>query len=188
MSGSLETIALRLATPEDIPELEKLIEASVRTLQRGDYSEAQMNGALGTVFGVDTQLIADGTYFVALAEGQNTETIVGCGGWSKRKTLFGSDYGPNRTPELLDPAKDAAFVSSIPNTRTPRREERTVPSPVAQKCAASHALFWLSLCSPASITLSVPRYFRGAHIFVRVDLGILLGQMTRAISSTLPRS
>ena len=113
MSGSLETIALRLATPEDIPELEKLIEASVRTLQRGDYSEAQMNGALGTVFGVDTQLIADGTYFVALAEGQNTETIVGCGGWSKRKTLFGSDYGPNRTPELLDPAKDAAKIRAF---------------------------------------------------------------------------
>lgn len=113
MSGPLETIALRLATPDDVPELERLIETSVRTLQRGDYSVAQMDGALGTVFGVDTQLIADDTYYVAVVKNQNTQKIVGCGGWSKRKTLFGSDHGPDRAPELLDPDNDAAKIRAF---------------------------------------------------------------------------
>jgi GNAT superfamily N-acetyltransferase len=102
---------LRLATPDDIPALHALIEASVRGLQANDYTPAQMEGALGTVLGVDTQLIADQTYFVA--ETSEPNRIVGCGGWSKRKTLFGADRGPGRKPELLDPATDAAKVRAI---------------------------------------------------------------------------
>jgi GNAT superfamily N-acetyltransferase len=104
-----EKFALRLATEEDIPALHGLIEASVRGLQAGDYTQAQMDGALGTVLGVDTQLIADRTYFVAEADSK----LAGCGGWSKRKTLFGADRGPGRDPELLDPATDAAKVRAI---------------------------------------------------------------------------
>ena len=104
-----EKFVLRLATEEDIPALHALIEASVRGLQAGDYTQAQMDGALGTVLGVDTQLIADRTYFVAEADGR----LAGCGGWSKRKTLFGADHGPGREPELLDPVKDAAKVRAI---------------------------------------------------------------------------
>jgi GNAT superfamily N-acetyltransferase len=113
---------LRLATEEDVPALHALIEASVRGLQAGDYTQAQIEGALGTVLGLDTQLIADGTYFVAevtagsSALDQNAkgrEPLAGCGGWSKRKTLFGSDRGPGREPELLDPLMDAAKVRAI---------------------------------------------------------------------------
>jgi len=104
-----EKFALRLATEEDIPALHGLIEASVRGLQAGDYTQAQMDGALGTVLGLDTQLIADRTYFVAEADGK----LAGCGGWSKRKTLFGADRGPGREPELLDPATVAAKVRAI---------------------------------------------------------------------------
>lgn len=105
---------LRPATPEDIPALHTLIEASVRVLQAGDYTAAQMDGALGTVLGVDTQLIRDRTYFVAEAhDGVGTARLAGCGGWSKRKTLFGADAGPGREPELLDPAVDAAKVRAI---------------------------------------------------------------------------
>jgi GNAT superfamily N-acetyltransferase len=114
MSGPETAIMLRLATPDDISEIEKLIEVSVRVLQRGEYSEAQREGALGTVFGVDTQLIADRTYYLAVARGiDGRETLVGCGGWSKRKTLFGSDHGPNRTSELLDPKKDGAKIRAF---------------------------------------------------------------------------
>jgi GNAT superfamily N-acetyltransferase len=104
--------ALRLATEEDIPALHTLIEASVRGLQAGDYTAAQIEGALGTVLGLDTQLIQDKTYFVAIAPGQ-PEHLAGCGGWSKRKTLFGADRGPGREPELLDPMADAAKVRAI---------------------------------------------------------------------------
>ena len=108
---------LRLATEEDVPALHALIDASVRGLQAGDYTQAQMEGALGTVLGVDTQLIADRTYYIAEAIlSQNAgapSAAAGCGGWSKRKTLFGADRGPGREPELLDPATDAAKIRAI---------------------------------------------------------------------------
>jgi GNAT superfamily N-acetyltransferase len=100
---------LRLATEDDVPALHALIEASVRELQANDYTPAQMEGALGTVLGLDSQLIVDRTYFVAEAGGE----YAGCGGWSKRKTLFGADRGPGRAPDLLDPATDAAKVRAI---------------------------------------------------------------------------
>lgn len=105
---------LRLATEEDIPALHALIEASVRGLQAGDYTQAQIEGALGTVLGLDTQLIRDRTYFVAEpVGGDSRQPLAGCGGWSKRKTLFGADRGPGREPELLDPDTDAAKVRAI---------------------------------------------------------------------------
>jgi GNAT superfamily N-acetyltransferase len=109
-----------LATEDDAEALSALIEASVRGLQAGDYTQAQIEGALGTVLGLDTQLIDDKTYFVAEVRDGATERnagapkrIAGCGGWSKRKTLFGADRGPGREPELLDPATDAAKVRAI---------------------------------------------------------------------------
>jgi GNAT superfamily N-acetyltransferase len=104
-------ITLRLATEADIHALHPLIEASVRGLQASDYTPAQIEGALGTVLGIDTQLIADRTYFVA--ESVESKRLAGCGGWSKRKTLFGADRGPGREPELLNPATDAAKVRAI---------------------------------------------------------------------------
>jgi GNAT superfamily N-acetyltransferase len=103
---------LRLATEDDIPALHAVIEASVRVLQAGDYTPAQMEGALGTVLGVDTQLIRDRTYFLAETTGDPVR-IAGCGGWSMRKTLFGADRGPNREPDLLDPRTDAAKIRAI---------------------------------------------------------------------------
>jgi GNAT superfamily N-acetyltransferase len=108
----------RPATLEDVPALHRLIEASVRGLQAGDYTPAQIEGALGTVLGLDTQLIADGTYVVMeeagrAAEALDRHALVACGGWSKRKTLFGADRGPGREPELLDPATDAAKIRAI---------------------------------------------------------------------------
>lgn len=106
--------SLRLATEADIPALHALIEASVRGLQADDYTPAQIEGALGTVLGLDTQLIADRTYFVAESLDRDLKArSAGCGGWSKRKTLFGADRGPGRAPELLDPATDAAKVRAI---------------------------------------------------------------------------
>jgi len=117
-------IHLRLAVPEDVPVLRELINASVRGLQTKDYTPAQIEGALKTVFGVDSQLIADGTYIVAEAE-ENTiahagianapsrTRVVGCGGWSKRKTLYGSDHWTGREDSLLDPFHDAAKIRAF---------------------------------------------------------------------------
>jgi len=89
-----------------------LIEQSVRHLQKDDYSSEQIEGALGHALGLDTQLIEDGTYFVAEPAGSK-RLIVGCGGWSNRKTLFGSDHGPNRETGLLDPRIDSAKIRAI---------------------------------------------------------------------------
>ena len=115
---------LRLAMPEDVPVLRELIEASARGLQTEDYTPAQIEGALKTVFGVDSQLIADGTYIVAeapldqkgsarRADAQAEWMMVGCGGWSKRKTLYGSDHWTGREDVLLDPQSDAAKIRAF---------------------------------------------------------------------------
>jgi GNAT superfamily N-acetyltransferase len=78
-------------------------------LARGDYTEAQIETALGSAWGVDTQLILDRTYFVAEAEGR----IVGCGGWSRRETLFGADAQGGRSSSLLDPNRDPARIRAF---------------------------------------------------------------------------
>jgi GNAT superfamily N-acetyltransferase len=106
------SIVIRAATATDIPALHTLIELSVRGLQKNDYSPEQIEGALGHALGLDTQLIEDRTYFVAEA-GVQAGLIVGCGGWSNRKTLFGSDQGPNREKAFLDPKTDAAKIRAI---------------------------------------------------------------------------
>jgi GNAT superfamily N-acetyltransferase len=106
-------LALRLATAADIAALDQLIATSVRTLQRDDYTPEQIAGALGTVLGLDTQLVADGTYFIAEARAGCAHFLAGCGGWSKRKTLFGSDRAEVREPELLDPKTDAAKIRAF---------------------------------------------------------------------------
>jgi GNAT superfamily N-acetyltransferase len=102
---------LRVATAEDVAAIRELIEASVRGLQAKDYSTAQREGALATVFTVDSQLIADRTYFLAIAEGGE---IAGCGGWSFRKTLYGGDHQVEKiAPERLNPLVDAAKIRAI---------------------------------------------------------------------------
>ncbi len=105
---------IRAASPDDIPALEALIEKSVRALHVADYSAAQIEGALGTVLGLDTQLIADGTYFVVEARREdNAATIVGCGGWSRRKTLFGSDHRSGREDRFLEPRSEPAKIRAF---------------------------------------------------------------------------
>ena len=102
-------IRLRKATKDDVPRIKEIIEASVRGLQANDYSQQQIEGALNSVYGVDTQLIADETYFLAEMESE----IVACGGWSKRKTLYGGDQFHSREDTLLNPGKDAAKIRAF---------------------------------------------------------------------------
>ena len=101
---------IRIATAADIPRLRALIDASVRGLQAGDYTPAQIEQSLKTVYGVDSQLIADQTYFAVENEAGE---IVGCGGWSKRKTLYGGDQYAGREDSLLDPRTDAAKIRAF---------------------------------------------------------------------------
>jgi GNAT superfamily N-acetyltransferase len=104
-------LSLRLATPDDVPAIVKLIDASVRGLSTSYYSGPQIDQALRTVFGPDTQLIADRTYFVIEAP---DESLVASGGWSKRGTLYGGDQpkGSGADP-LLNPIVDAARIRAF---------------------------------------------------------------------------
>lgn len=100
---------LRPARAADGPTLAALIPESVRALQAPYYSEAQMESALGTIFALDRQLIEDGTYFVAEEAGR----LVGGGGWSRRKSLYGGDAGRAGKDPELDPAIDAARLRAF---------------------------------------------------------------------------
>ena len=110
----VSNIHIRKAVPADVPRLGEVIEASVRGLQANDYSPTQIEGALQSVYGVDSQLIADGTYLVAeISESPVPPQIVACGGWSKRKTLYGGDQFAAREDSLLNPARDAAKIRAF---------------------------------------------------------------------------
>jgi predicted N-acetyltransferase YhbS len=123
------TIEIRLATRQDIPALQELIRESVSVLSTPYYSSTQIASGLAHVFGVDTQLIIDGTYFLAEAENQ----IVGSGGWSKRKTLFGGDQSKaGAIDALLDPATEAARIRAF--YVHPGWSRRGVGSRILQSC------------------------------------------------------
>ena len=101
--------SLRLARTEDIEILHALITMSARVLQAPYYTSGQIEAALGPIFGVDRQLIEDGTYFVA----ETKEMIVGCGGWSRRRSLYGSDQGRGLPDPELDPGLEPARVRAF---------------------------------------------------------------------------
>ena len=100
---------IRRATLDDRAALEGLIAESARGLSREDYSGEQIEAAIASVFGVDTELILDGTYYVAEAEGEP----VGCGGWSRRRTLFGGDRYAERDSGELDPLTEPARIRAF---------------------------------------------------------------------------
>lgn len=101
---------LRQARLADIPALARLIEASVRGLGGRDYSPQQIESSLKYIFGVDTRLIEDGTYFVV----ESDYHLVGAGGWSRRKTLYGGDQAKGQAEEnLLDPRRDPAKIRAF---------------------------------------------------------------------------
>jgi len=112
MTESFQTVIdwqPRLAREDDIAALEALIPVSVRGRQAAYYSAPQMEAALGPIFGVDSQLIRDGTYFVV----EHDERIIGCGGWSKRRSLYGGDGHRVEADPELDPRQDAARVRAF---------------------------------------------------------------------------
>ena len=105
----MSATTLRLASPDDLPAIRALIPRSVRGLSQECYSPAQIESALRHVFGPDTQLIADGTYY-AVTDGAE---LVGCGGWSRRRTLYGGDQMKFAEDPLLDPATEPARIRAF---------------------------------------------------------------------------
>ena len=122
------SITLRCAARADIPLLAGLIERSAHGLSADDYTQSQVAGALRGAFGVDTQLVDDGTYFVAEEGG----IIAGCGGWSFRATLFGGDARTDRDASMLDPRTHAAKIRAF--FVEPAHARRGVGSLLLERC------------------------------------------------------
>lgn len=104
------SLTIRPARADEVPALEQLITASARILSEGYYTPEETEAAIEHVFGVDSELVRDGTYLVV--EGADGD-ILGCGGWSRRATLFGGDRFAGRESGLLDPARDAAKIRAF---------------------------------------------------------------------------
>jgi GNAT superfamily N-acetyltransferase len=180
----------RLATPADIPHLGPLIEASIRGLQTGDYSPSQIEHAIGTWLGLDTQLVADQTYFVVevptTANPEQLPTIGGlaaCGGWSRRKTPFGSDHRPDRDDSFLDPLTDAAKIRAF--FVHPAWARRGIGSSILTLCEqAAHAEGFRRLEMGATLT-GIPLYRRHGYIAQeRIELPLANGETLPIVGMT----
>lgn len=123
---------VRLAALEDRREIERLIERSAREVATRRYSAEQMEGALRGAFGVDTQLIRDGTYFVVECADRQ---LIACGGWSRRATLFGGDDRLDRERGELDPRVDAAKIRAF--FVDPHHLRKGIASLLLEKCESA---------------------------------------------------
>jgi GNAT superfamily N-acetyltransferase len=161
-------IALRKATLDDVPQIEALIARSARGLSSGDYRPSQVEGALRAAFGVDTQLLLDQTYFVVEDDGR----LVGCGGWSFRSTLFGSDARADRDSSTLDPRTQAAKVRAFfVDPDNARRGIGTLLLEHCEKEARSHGYSQVELMATLpGVKLYAARGYVGAAK-VNFDLG-----------------
>jgi GNAT superfamily N-acetyltransferase len=162
------SIVLRPATRADVPMLQQLIARSARGLSTQDYRAAQVEGALRGAFGIDTQLLDDGTYFVAEEDG----VPAGCGGWSFRATLFGGDARSGRDASLLDARTQAAKIRAF--FVEPCKARRGVGSLLLDHCerqALAHGFSRVELMATLpGLKLYAARGYVAAQP-VRFDLG-----------------
>jgi GNAT superfamily N-acetyltransferase len=146
-----EPLTARLATPADIPALKILMERSISLLLPAFLPPEEV-AASHEVMGLDTQLIADGTYFVIEAEG----AIAGCGGWSRRATLFGGDHTSGRDAALLDPAREPARVRAM--YTDPAFTRRGVGRLILSLCEEKAAAEGFTSCEMAATMGGEPLY------------------------------
>jgi GNAT superfamily N-acetyltransferase len=179
--------SLRPARETDVPALEELIALSARGLRADFYSAAQIEGALGSVFGVDRQLIRDRTYFVVDCDGE----LIGCGGWSKRKTLFGSDHQTGRDDAELDPVHDPARIRAF--FIHPGWARRGLGRAILDACEKDIHNAGFSSIELAATLPGVPFYASCSYTAAeRYDVPLNNGlplpvvQMTKKLASTVP--
>ncbi len=173
---------IRVAQMADVAALHQLIELSVRGLQTNDYSARQIEGALGTALGLDTQLILDATYFVAYPA-DAAETLVACGGWSDRRTLFGSDGGSGRDAGRLDPLTDAARIRAI--FVHPDWARRGLGTFMLQHCEAEAERAGFQRFEMGSTLTGVPLYrLRGYAELERVNVPLPNGEVLPVVHMT----
>ena len=163
-------ISLRKAALPDVPQIEALIARSARGLSTNEYRSSQIEGALRGAFGVDTQLLADQTYFVAEEDGR----LVGCGGWSFRSTLFGGDARSGRDSSNLDPRTQAAKIRAF--FVDPASARRGIGTMLLERCeneARAHGFFQVELMAtlPGVKLYAARGYIGGAMVHFDVGAG-----------------
>ena len=138
---------LRWATMPDLPALKVLMKRAIDSLQSSFLSAEQVN-ASHAIMGLDTQLIKDGTYLIAIKNG----TIAGCGGWSNRATLYGGDHSIDlRKPEVLDPTKEPAKIRAMyTNPDFVRQGVGRLVLETCEKAAAQHGFTKVELMATLS--------------------------------------
>ena len=156
---------LRRASRSDVPVLAALIERSVRVLHLDLYTPVQIELALAHVFGVDTVLVDDGTYFAV----EDGATIVACGGWSKRATLHGGDQFADRPDHLLDPATDAAKIRAF--FVRPGCERRGLASLMLERCEYEARAAGFARAELSATLAGVPFY--AARGYAEVERGVV---------------
>lgn len=164
----MTAIALRAATPDDVPALETLIARSARRLGEGYYSPQETEAAIAHVFGVDSELVEDGTYFVAELDGR----LAGCGGWSRRRTLFGGDRFGGRASGTLDPAVDAAKIRAF--FVAPEAARRGVGGAILKAGEDAAAAAGFTRIELMATLPGVPFYTAGGYVAgtpIALDLG-----------------
>ena len=162
MAEALSTFTIRVATLDDLTVLQGLVADSVWVLQAKEYNDAQREAAIKLVYGIDTQLIRDGTYFVV----EQDQQIVACGGWSRRRTLFGGDqHSPSRAPELLDSANEPARIRAF--FVKPGWERRGIGSVLVRACERAALSEGFHQIEMASTLTGVALY--SAHGYSQVE-------------------
>ena len=144
-------LTIRLAVEADLPALRALMDRAIGELQRGFLSPEEVEASFD-IMGLDTQLIADRTYFLVESDGQ----LAGCGGWSRRATLFGGDHTSGRDAALLDPAIDAARIRAM--YTSPDFVRRGVGRLVIDTCEAAAAAEGFTRCEMAATLAGEPLY------------------------------
>lgn len=171
MEKALEP-AMRKATLDDRQAITDLIAASARGLSRDDYTDRQIESALETgVFGVDTDLIVDGTYFVTEVDGR----LIGCGGWSRRRTLFGGDRFAEREAEELDPRNEPAKIRAF--FVHPTWSRRGIGKRILERCesdARAHGFRSLELMAtlPGRKLYQALGYIEEERVLYKMDDGV----------------
>lgn len=173
---------IRTATHDDIPQLRRLISESARRLSVGYYSTEQVEACVKEIFGVDTQLIADGSYYVIDVQGE----FVAAGGWSARRTLYGGDQMKSGPDPLLDPQTDAARIRAFfvhPDWSRRGLARRIYDHCAAAAWAAGFRNFELMATQPGTPFYSALGFIPGDRVVVRLggDVDVPFLRMTRMI-------
>jgi GNAT superfamily N-acetyltransferase len=183
-----DNLQYRLATPADIPHLGPLIEASIRGLQTNDYSSSQIEQAIGTWLGLDTQLVADRTYFaVEVRHNPDHRPTIGnlaaCGGWSRRKTPYGSDHRPNRDDSFLDPRTDAAKIRAF--FVHPAWARRGIGSRILELCEQAALAEGFTRFEMGATLTGIPLYRRHGYVEQeQVNLPLANGELLPIVRMT----